>query len=182
MNSMYCAEQINVPPELGPILKQYTKAAIRESPKVDIYKWSANYFAGLCNQPAPFDNAGRTTTAGDAPPASAGDNAGGAAADRAMVSDVMADAEGYEAVEGGDGVDESSTDAVVAQLFNAYDVSGDGRLDRTELPALIADLKASLGLDISDDQMQEFMNLLDADDNGTIDLVEFRQLFFQSED
>lgn len=44
--NMYCAEQINVPPELPDILKQFTKAAIRTQPP-DVLSWSAAYFNAL---------------------------------------------------------------------------------------------------------------------------------------
>ncbi|KAB5533289.1 hypothetical protein PHYPO_G00130070 [Pangasianodon hypophthalmus] len=43
---MYCAEQINIPPELPDILKQFTKAAIRTQPP-DVLQWSAAYFTAL---------------------------------------------------------------------------------------------------------------------------------------
>ena len=36
----YCSQQINIPPELPDILKQFTKAAIRTQPK-DVLAWSA---------------------------------------------------------------------------------------------------------------------------------------------
>lgn len=36
----YCSQQINIPPELPDILKQFTKAAIRTQPK-DCLAWSA---------------------------------------------------------------------------------------------------------------------------------------------
>ena len=39
---LYCSEQINIPPELPDILKQFTKAAIRTAPK-DVLAWSAAY-------------------------------------------------------------------------------------------------------------------------------------------
>eukprot|EP00667_Euglena_gracilis_P031755 EG_transcript_46855 len=52
-NAMYCAEQINIPTELGPILKQFTKAVLLDEPQ-DLLKWSANYFAQLANLPLPF--------------------------------------------------------------------------------------------------------------------------------
>lgn len=38
-DTMYCAQQINIPPKLQDILKQYTKAAIRTQPK-DLLLWS----------------------------------------------------------------------------------------------------------------------------------------------
>ncbi|KAL2085383.1 hypothetical protein ACEWY4_018703 [Coilia grayii] len=45
-DTMYCAQQINIPPELPDILKQFTKAAIRTQPD-DVLKWSAAYFSAL---------------------------------------------------------------------------------------------------------------------------------------
>ena len=39
----YCSQQIEIPPELPDILKQFTKAAIRTQPK-DVLAWSAAYF------------------------------------------------------------------------------------------------------------------------------------------
>ncbi|NXU49644.1 ROP1L protein, partial [Turnix velox] len=44
--TMFCAQQIRIPPELPDILKQFTKAAIRTQPH-DILQWSAAYFAAL---------------------------------------------------------------------------------------------------------------------------------------
>ncbi|XP_060756807.1 ropporin-1-like protein [Neoarius graeffei] len=43
---IYCAQQINIPPELPDILKQFTKAAIRTQPP-DVLQWSAAYFTAL---------------------------------------------------------------------------------------------------------------------------------------
>ena len=37
---IYCSQQINIPPELPDILKQFTKAAIRTQPN-DVLEWSA---------------------------------------------------------------------------------------------------------------------------------------------
>ncbi|XP_059168484.1 ropporin-1-like protein [Physella acuta] len=42
----YCSQQINIPPELPDILKQFTKAAIRTQPK-DVLAWSAAYFRAM---------------------------------------------------------------------------------------------------------------------------------------
>lgn len=39
-DTMFCAQQIRIPPELPDILKQFTKAAIRTQP-VDVLQWSA---------------------------------------------------------------------------------------------------------------------------------------------
>lgn len=43
---LYCAEQINVPPELADVLKSYTKEVVRRQPH-DLYEFSAKYFAEL---------------------------------------------------------------------------------------------------------------------------------------
>ncbi|KAL0480163.1 guanylate kinase [Acrasis kona] len=47
---LWSAEQINIPQDLGSIIKDYTKKIIREQPK-DTYKC---YFAGQCGLPTPF--------------------------------------------------------------------------------------------------------------------------------
>ncbi|XP_051969441.1 ropporin-1-like protein isoform X1 [Xyrauchen texanus] len=44
--TMYCAQQINIPPELPDILKQFTKAAIRTQP-CDVLEWATEYFSAL---------------------------------------------------------------------------------------------------------------------------------------
>lgn len=48
----YCSQQIQIPPELPDILKQFTKAAIRTQPK-DVLSWSAAYFRALANGETP---------------------------------------------------------------------------------------------------------------------------------
>lgn len=48
MDSIYCAEQIEVPPTLPAILKAYTKEVIRYQP-ADIPAFSRDYFTALAN-------------------------------------------------------------------------------------------------------------------------------------
>ncbi|XP_067912331.1 ropporin-1-like protein [Heterodontus francisci] len=43
---LFCAQQIEIPPEFPDILKQFTKAAIRTQPR-DVLQWSAAYFSAL---------------------------------------------------------------------------------------------------------------------------------------
>ncbi|XP_012869303.1 PREDICTED: ropporin-1-like protein [Dipodomys ordii] len=45
-DTMFCAQQIHIPPELPDLLKQFTKAAIRTQP-ADVLQWSAGYFSAL---------------------------------------------------------------------------------------------------------------------------------------
>ncbi|XP_071955488.1 ropporin-1-like protein [Antedon mediterranea] len=49
---MYCSQQINIPPELPDILKQFTKAAIRTQP-TDVLQWSSAYFNALSSGETP---------------------------------------------------------------------------------------------------------------------------------
>ena len=49
---MYCSQQINIPPQLPDILKQFTKAAIRTQPD-DALAWSAAYFDALAKGEKP---------------------------------------------------------------------------------------------------------------------------------
>ncbi|OPJ76483.1 ropporin-1-like protein [Patagioenas fasciata monilis] len=44
--TIFCAQQIKIPPELPDILKQFTKAAIRTQP-YDVLQWAAAYFSAL---------------------------------------------------------------------------------------------------------------------------------------
>eukprot|EP00277_Geminigera_cryophila_P022155 CAMPEP_0179468342 /NCGR_PEP_ID=MMETSP0799-20121207/49303_1 /TAXON_ID=46947 /ORGANISM="Geminigera cryophila, Strain CCMP2564" /LENGTH=284 /DNA_ID=CAMNT_0021274319 /DNA_START=82 /DNA_END=937 /DNA_ORIENTATION=- len=50
---MYCAEQINIPDNLGEILKAYAKEVIRQQPG-NLYEFSARYFAQLDQQEDDF--------------------------------------------------------------------------------------------------------------------------------
>ncbi|XP_007887877.1 ropporin-1-like protein [Callorhinchus milii] len=45
-DTMFCAQQIDIPPAFPDILKQFTKAAIRTQPH-DVLQWSAAYFTAL---------------------------------------------------------------------------------------------------------------------------------------
>ena len=60
---MYCAEQINIPENLGEVLKAYAKEVIRQNPD-DIYEFSARYFAQVrvaCPPDASTPHAPHTT-------------------------------------------------------------------------------------------------------------------------
>jgi hypothetical protein len=57
---MYCAEQIQIPPDLPPILKAYSKAVIRQNPP-DIIAFSVDYFKKLVESP-PVSSSGYRVT------------------------------------------------------------------------------------------------------------------------
>lgn len=48
----YCSQQINIPPELLDILKQFTKGAIRTQPS-DVLAWSTAYFRAMAKGEMP---------------------------------------------------------------------------------------------------------------------------------
>lgn len=50
--TIYCAQQINIPPTFPHILKLYAKAAIRTQPH-DLLRWTAAYFRALANGKTP---------------------------------------------------------------------------------------------------------------------------------
>ncbi|KAG8340784.1 hypothetical protein ERJ75_000090200 [Trypanosoma vivax] len=164
MESIFCVEQINVPPELGTIMKQYTKAILRDRPE-DLYKYSANFFAALCGQAAPFDKDGHYVEQQEYRSVHHFPNVNSCKADVASPT-LSVEHEKHEAV---------------CAIFEKYDVNGDGRMFTESVPALLAELQKTLGLPDSENiGSEELMAILDVDDNGTFDLLEFRQLFFQS--
>ena len=65
---MFSADQIAVPPELAPILRQYTKAVLRHEAgiaKLGLSKWTSNYFAELGGLAKVFSDDGVLQGAGD---------------------------------------------------------------------------------------------------------------------
>ncbi|EPY30986.1 hypothetical protein STCU_03717 [Strigomonas culicis] len=128
MNSIYSVEQVNIPPELGTILKQYTKAVIRDKPN-NVYKYSANFFAMLSGKPIPFEQDGEPE--------------GGTFDGKSIFSknDIGNEKEHPEnATDHGDTVEVSEEDAVNL-IFARYGENNDGNIPIKELPALLEDNK-----------------------------------------
>eukprot|EP00758_Cryptobia_borreli_P003045 Tbor_TRINITY_DN3484_c0_g1::TRINITY_DN3484_c0_g1_i1::g.3713::m.3713 len=170
MNSMYTAEQINIPPELGTILKQYTKACIRERPQ-NLYQFSANFFASLSGQMPPFDQSGKLVYDDDDDTLEKPNSTNGIA----------------DAVQGvdkkkNDMIDEKEqptlTADLVEKLFNQYDSTNSGEVDISELQFMVRDLGEVLGF--SEEQMQmndeTVQQKIQEEGSHTIDLDEFTQL------
>ncbi|KAG5486138.1 hypothetical protein LSCM4_06847 [Leishmania orientalis] len=157
MNAMYSVDQINVPPELGTIMKQYTKAVMRDKP-TDLYKYSANFFAILSGYPAPFDSEGQLTE-------NEGNEASPCSADAPFTS--------WQKEE-----DAELQDPVDA-LLRRYDRTGTGYMDPAELPQLLADLTTTLSLEEKDlDSAEDILAALPSAHNK-IDLLELRSLLFE---
>lgn len=158
MNSMYSVEQIKVPTELGTIMKQYTKAVMRDKP-TDLYKYSANFFAILSGYAAPFDADGQLTESGANGVKSASDAPMGAGSKGER-----------EEVDGLDPVD---------ALFRHYDHTGAGYMNAADLPALLEDLRGILSLGPNDLDSAESIQALLPSSEGQIDLLELRRLLFE---
>lgn len=200
MNEMYCAEQIGIPSELGTVLKLLTKSAIRDKPQ-DVYKWAANYFAGQCNRPAAFDENGKLTPAGretmpHSQPYVAGVRAkpaGGSSPSsqqqqqqqnvkkqqqQQQQEQQQQQQQNQDDGEDDDGEENNNIDPIVDALFDRYDPDRTNVISIDLLPNLIIDLKAELQLDFTDDQMQDFVNSMETDQNGNVNLEEFKISFF----
>ena len=89
--------------------------------------------------------------------------------------------EGRQGEQVGSGGD-PERDELIQKLFAQYDANGNGRLERSEIPALISDLSASLGLEMDESQADLLLGMLDVDEDGAIDLEEFKVLFFQQQE
>nr|CCC95894.1 unnamed protein product [Trypanosoma congolense IL3000] len=164
MESIFCVEQVNVPPELGTIMKQYTKAILRDRP-IDLYKYSANFFAALCGQPAPFDKDGHFVGEGEQ-----------------GITDRLSSVRQC-GIENAQMVTATGTTAQEAlqNILDVYDVNGDGRVHCESLPALLEDIRGALQLGNTEPiSVEQLLSILHVDDNGTVDLLEFRQLFFEA--
>lgn len=155
MNAMYSADQINVPSELGTIMKQYTKAVMRDKP-VDVYKYSANFFAILSGRAAPFDADGQLRDEG-------------VTVVRKTTSTSQADTHAEE------------TQAVPEtwdEVFFRFDVDGEGFMKVEDLPYLLTEVRNILGLGEEElSNIDDILNSLTIND-GMIDLIELRCLLF----
>lgn len=168
MNAMYSAEQIHIPQELGSILKQFTKAVVRERPE-NLYAFSANFFASLSGQVPPFDDRGQLVSQG-------GGNRGASGGD--MVGDVIpGGGGGFEAVDGGDDMG-GALEALLAQ----FDLDGTGQISKNDLPALVADLREMLGLQGNERPeltVEAISDVFEVDADGAYAIEEIRGLLFQ---
>ena len=84
-----------------------------------------------------------------------------------------------------------TVEAVVAYVFSSYQQQQqqtppsspeETRAHIDQIPRIIADLKHELGLDITDEQVEEFVGTLPTDGEGCVSLGVFKSAFFQSPD
>ena len=59
--------------------------------------------------------------------------------------------------------------AMIKEAFDLFDKDSDGTIELSELKAVMNDL----GRSVSDEELEEMMNDVDADGNGSIDFDEF---------
>lgn len=160
MNTMYSVDQIQIPPEIGTIMKQYTKAVMRDKPQ-DVYKYSANFFAALCGRPAPFDENGQLvekeqndTHSGQWAPHDA------ASHDREQAEDMTV------------------SDDTVLKIFQQYD-NGSGKTSVDQLESIMQDIREVLQLEKEDlPTAEEIVSLVHVEDD-LVDLLDLKQLLFE---
>ncbi|CAC9455900.1 protein of unknown function - conserved [Leishmania donovani] len=157
MNAMYSADQINVPPELGTIMKQYTKAVMRDKP-TDLYKYSANFFAILSGYAAPFDSEGQLMENGTQ-----------------EASSRSADPISF----GSEKDEKAGSQDPIDILLRRYDRTGTGYMDPAELPRLLAELRTNLSVDEKDVISAEDILAVLPSAQNQIDLLELRSLLLE---
>lgn len=193
---MYCAEQIQIPLELGTVLKQFTKAVILEEPK-ELYKWSANYFAQLANLPAVFGPNGeyldgvmydmKNKPAKGEEPAPEGDTAG---------SPMDQDPEHQEGEQVGQEGDEPEQEQeqsheedpeqeqeqadLVNEIFTRYNTE-DGRINQETVNAIFDELQQKLSFEITEADLAQYMADLPTDEEGMCSIADVYNLFFQQD-
>ncbi|KAJ9471553.1 cAMP-dependent protein kinase dimerization/docking domain [Diplonema papillatum] len=131
-NVMFSANQINIPPELAPVLKQYTKAVLGNEESITrmgLYKWTANYFADLGGMAPLFEDTGHLV-----------------GANVQMVSDVVSGAEKFEDVPWRD--DKEDKDSMLSAVFGRL-ANADGLVATSDLPLLIDDVQKATGVHLS---------------------------------
>ncbi|DAZ95343.1 TPA: hypothetical protein N0F65_002528 [Lagenidium giganteum] len=124
VNRIFSAEQIAVPPDLPLILKDWTKAVVRENPE-DLLFFSLKWFQ---------------------------DKTQLASQRKATETQIRR----------------------MRQLFEEYDVDGNGRMEAKEFRKFMID---DLGLDIRDSELEDAMVDLDADSCGFIELNDITQWY-----
>lgn len=186
MNAMYCVEQVRVPPELGTVMKQYTKAVLRDKPQ-DVYKYSANFFAILCGRPAPFDAEGQlveggevavSQTSGHTPADGEAGQSPSAAAPSPPLDQHSGEAS-PASVEQDSGP--GTPEEIMQSIFKKYDMTGEGFTTMEGLRDLLEELEHELSLEEPLPSAEEVVGLLGEGETGGedwVDLLEVRQLLF----
>lgn len=155
MNAMYSVEQVNIPPELGTVMKQYTKAVLRDKPS-NVYKYSANFFAALCGRNAPFDQNG-------------------------ALSPDYEDSLKRNGASSNSGQNVVSEQEAINMIFQKYD-DGNGAVSLTVLPDVLEDIRETLCLQEGElPSAEEIAELLQCN-SDVVDLTELRQLLFEAEE
>lgn len=179
---MYSVDQVNIPPELGTVMKQYTKAVLRDKP-TNVYQYSANFFAALCGKIPPFDPDGTLSREG-----------GFSSSLNGVKSQLSADMERDPSngrmlrnPSGGSEVESRTTPSMVSEqeaiqmIFQKYD-NGEGVVSRNALRYLLLDIQETLELEDGElPSPEEIIALLQCN-TDEVDLQEIRQLLFEAEE
>ncbi|CCW64622.1 unnamed protein product [Phytomonas sp. EM1] len=153
MDALYSVEQVHIPPELGTIMKQYTKAILRDEP-TDVYKYSANFFAIISGKCPPFDENG------------------------VFVEDEYVSTQSNDKISTPTlACRQESIDAILQK----YSKSEDGTASLEDLPHILREIITALGLKEEDlPSATEVASVLHTE-GDFIDLLELRQLLFEPE-
>lgn len=177
---MYSVEQVNIPPELGTVMKQYTKAVLRDKP-INVYQYSANFFAALCGRAPPFDPDGTLAKEGGfLPPFNTASDPIGSDLKRdselLMKNGSTGSADGSRATPS-----MVSEQEAIHMIFQKYD-NGNGMVEKAALRYLLLDIQETLELESGElPSPEEIIALLQCN-SDLIDLKELRQLLFETDE
>jgi Ca2+-binding EF-hand superfamily protein len=62
------------------------------------------------------------------------------------------------------------------QAFSRVDIDGSGQIDQVELEDLFLQLTKDMGMEITNDQLKDIMELMDSDHSGQVDFEEFKNI------
>jgi Ca2+-binding EF-hand superfamily protein len=65
---------------------------------------------------------------------------------------------------------------ICKQAFSKVDVDNSGQIDKRELEELFLHLASDIGMKITNDELNDIMDLMDADKSGQIDFDEFKSI------
>ncbi|CCW66740.1 unnamed protein product [Phytomonas sp. Hart1] len=153
MDALYAVEQVHIPQELGAIMKQYTKAILRDEP-TDVYKYSANFFAIISGRCPPFDENG------------------------VYVEDEYASTQSNDKVNTPTPVPRQD---IIGEIFQKYSRNNADTASLEDLPHILKEIVTVMGLKEDDlPPVAEVASVLHTE-GDFIDLLELRQLLFEPE-
>jgi Ca2+-binding EF-hand superfamily protein len=72
--------------------------------------------------------------------------------------------------------DDKNFTELCKKAFSKVDIDGSGQIDQGELGDLFKQLTKDMGMEITEDQIKDIMELMDSDNSGQVDFEEFKNI------